>query len=245
MIIVANWKMNKDLTETRLFWEDFENKITLDSDFLLQKENILIAPSFPFLHHFQTKCSEKISVVAQNCHHDNSGAYTGEVSVKMLNSIGVKYVIIGHSERRMHFNEKDDILKKKINLCLENNLCPIVCFGETHEDRALNNHLSVIEHQLNIIPVEGNKKIILAYEPIWAIGSGKTPSIKEIEEVHSYVKGLYNLPVLYGGSLNEKNANDILCLPEVDGGLIGGASLLSDTFFSILKVANNIMRSKI
>jgi len=245
MIIVANWKMNKDLAEARVFWKGFENKLTLDTFLFLEKENILIAPSFPFLHHFQSKYSEKISVVAQNCHHEISGAYTGEVSVKMLKSIGVKYVIIGHSERRMYFDEKDDVLRQKINLCLENDLCPIVCFGESSVDRDLEKHLSIIEGQLKIVPIKKSQKIILAYEPVWAIGSGKTPSIKEIKEVHGYVKGLYDLPVLYGGSLNEKNANDILRLPEVDGGLIGGASLLSDTFFSILQVANRVIQSKI
>lgn len=245
MIIVANWKMNKDLTETQVFWEDFENRLTLDSFAFLEKENILIAPSFPFLHHFQSKYSDKISVVAQNCHHENSGAYTGEVSVKMLQSIGVKYVIIGHSERRIYFDENNDVLKQKINLCLDNDLCPIVCFGESSLDRGLKNHLSVIEEQLKIISIKGSQKIILAYEPVWAIGSGRTPSVQDIKEVHSYVKGLYGLPVLYGGSLNEKNANDILCLSEVDGGLIGGASLLPDTFFSILQVANRVIQSKI
>jgi len=245
MIIVANWKMNKDLAETRVFWEGFKNKLTLDTSLSLEKENILIAPSFPFLHHFQSKYSEKISVVAQNCHHEISGAYTGEVSVKMLKSIGVKYVIIGHSERRMYFDEKDEVLRKKINLCLENDLCPIVCFGESSVDRDLKKHLSIIEGQLKIVPIKKSQKIILAYEPVWAIGSGKTPSIKEIKEVHGYVKGLYDLPVLYGGSLSEKNANDILRLPEVDGGLIGGASLLPDTFFSILQVANRVFQSKI
>lgn len=238
MIIIANWKMNKDLAETNSFWEDFDSKFTLDSFSFLKKENILIAPSYPFLCHFQSKYSDKISVVAQNCHHENSGAYTGEVSVKMLKSIGVKYVIIGHSERRMYFDEKGVVLKQKINLCLDNDICPIVCFGESSTDRDLKSHLSVIEEQLKIIPVIKSQNIILAYEPVWAIGSGRTPSLQEINEVHSFVKSMYNLPVLYGGSLNEKNAKDILCLPKVDGGLIGGASLLPDTFLSILQVAN-------
>ena len=207
MIIVANWKMNKDLQESKLFFNNFESKLSNQATSFFEKIKILIAPSFPFLYHCQFNLSSnKIIIAAQNCSHKSNGAFTGEVSAKMLNSIGVKYVIIGHSERRVYFNEKRDVLKNKIQLCLENNLCPIFCFGETGLDREKGNHLTVIQEQLDIISKQGAGKITLAYEPVWAIGSGKTPSIEQIKEVHSYVKALYDLPILYGGSLNQNNA---------------------------------------
>jgi len=127
---------------------------------------------------------------------------------------------------------------------LENNLSPIFCFGETVEDRRANNHLNIIEQQLKALPKKGLEKIILAYEPVWAIGSGKTPTINQIQEVHNYVKQLYDCPVLYGGSLNENNAKDIFSVNGVDGGLIGGASLCPDTFYSIIYEANKIVEFK-
>ena len=136
MIIISNWKMNKDLDQINLFLDNFKNNLIRKTNSFSKEIKILIAPSFPFLVHVKTHLfSEKISIVSQNCHHEDTGAFTGEVSVKMLNSIGIKYVIIGHSERRINFNEENSILEKKINLCLENHLCPIVCFGETAKDR--------------------------------------------------------------------------------------------------------------
>jgi len=245
MIIIANWKMNKDLQEVNFFLDDFKKNISQQSVTFLENIKILIAPPFPFLDYMQKNIfSTDISIVAQNIYHERLGAFTGEVSAKMLKSININYVIVGHSERRMCFNENSSILKKKLNICLEGEMCPIFCFGETCEDRDLNNHLSVIEKQLEVLHNKNFKKIILAYEPVWAIGSGKTPTVNEIREVHDFVKKIYNYPILYGGSVNEGNAKDIFSINSVDGGLVGGASLSSETFFSIIQKAGQIAKFK-
>ena len=245
MIIVANWKMNKNLDEINLFIDKFKKNIFQESNSSSRKIKILIAPSFTFLSHMEASfSSDKISIVAQNVCHEKLGSFTGEISAHMLKSINVEYIIIGHSERRIYFNEKDFVLEKKIAICLENNLSPIFCFGETVEDRESNNHLKIIERQLSVLPKKGLEKIILAYEPVWAIGSGKTPTTHQIQEVHNYVKQLYDCPILYGGSLNENNAKDLLSINEVDGGLIGGASLCPDTFYSIIQEATKIIELK-
>ncbi len=245
MIIIANWKMNKDLQEVNFFLDDFKKNISQQSGTFLENIKILIAPPFPFLNYMQKNIfSTDISIVAQNLHHEKSGAFTGEVSAKILKSININYVIIGHSERRMYFNENDSVLEKKISLCLDNEICPIFCFGETYEDRGLNNHLNVIDKQLEVIQKSSVEKIILAYEPVWAIGSGKTPTVNEIKEVHDFVKKTYNYPILYGGSVNESNAKDIFSIKSVDGGLVGGASLSPETFFSIIQKAGQTVQFK-
>ena len=153
--------------------------------------------------------------------------------------------MIGHSERRIYFGESSDILIKKINLCLDNDITPIICFGESIEERKSNNHLNVIKNQIDILPLKNQNKLILAYEPIWSIGTGLIPSVNEIKEVHSYVKSFINAPILYGGSLNNKNCDEIFNIHEVDGGLVGGASLEPDSFISIITKANEIFKNSI
>ena len=184
-----------------------------------------------------------LKLCAQNCHHQDNGAFTGEVSVKMLKSIDVSSVIIGHSERRKYFNESNDILLQKIQSCFKNNLLPIFCFGETMNERKNGNFLEVIERQISIIKpyIKDKQEIVFAYEPVWAIGTGVTPLLEEIEEVHLFVKKLFpNIKTLYGGSLNAKNAKDILAVPHVSGALIGGASLNPVEFASIIRSAHDI-----
>ena len=245
MIIIGNWKMNKDINEANLFLESFFSKMSWCNN---PKLNIFLSPSFPLISNLKDSISNKsisynLNLCAQNCHYQSKGSFTGEVSAEMLKSLDVFSVIIGHSERRKYFNESNDILIQKVLLCFENNLLPIFCFGETKEEREQGDFLTIIEKQISILKdyVVDSQKIILAYEPIWAIGTGKTPSLTEIEEVHSFVKKIFpNISVLYGGSLNSANAKDILSISHVNGGLVGGASLDASEFVSILRSAHDV-----
>ena len=244
MVIIGNWKMNKDLKEAKIFLKDFFSNMP---SFTSANLNLFLAPSFPLINEMKNIVSSKsnshsLNFCAQNCSHNKQGAFTGEVSAHMLSSVGVSGVIIGHSERRIFFSESNDILLEKVNRCIENNLLPIFCFGETIKERNQGNFLEVIENQISLLnPYAIKQNFILAYEPIWAIGSGKTPSINEIEEVHLFVKNKFpNIKILYGGSLNSRNADEILKINHVDGGLIGGASLDPFEFISIIKTAHEI-----
>tara|TARA_Y100000589_G_scaffold1327_1_gene1157 strand:- start:658 stop:1389 length:732 start_codon:yes stop_codon:yes gene_type:complete len=239
MIIIANWKMNKDLSEVEKFMDSF---ISLKPWEGILDLKIFLAPSFPLIKDLSniinySSLNSKLRICAQNCHHEIEGAFTGEVSAKLLNSLGVDSVIIGHSERRNYFDETNDIIEKKISNCIKYDITPILCFGENLNERKKGNFLNVIESQINILNSfkQIDHEIILAYEPVWAIGSGLTPSIDEINEVHFFVKNKFpKLKVLYGGSLNFNNAKDILSLHNVDGGLVGGASLDPSSFSSII-----------
>tara|TARA_B100001057_G_scaffold334819_1_gene335449 strand:+ start:14266 stop:14997 length:732 start_codon:yes stop_codon:yes gene_type:complete len=240
MIIIANWKMNKDLKDLERFMDSF---ISLQSWEAISDLKIFFSPSFPLINEVRNiinynSLNSKIRICAQNCHHEIDGAFTGEVSVKVLDSLGVSSVIIGHSERRNYFNETNDIIEKKISNCIKYDMIPILCFGENLNERKKGNYLNVIESQVNILNSfkKIDHEIILAYEPVWAIGSGLTPSLDEINEVHLFVKNKFpKLKILYGGSLNLNNANDILSLNNIDGGLIGGASLDPYSFSSIIR----------
>ena len=195
------------------------------------------------------KKKENVFVGVQNCNENQVGAFTGEVSCSMLNSIGIKHVIIGHSERREYYYESDDIIKKKIFQAINNNIIPIFCFGETLEARENKFYFNYVESQIekSLFGLNSNQisNIILAYEPVWAIGTGRVPEIKEIEQMHKFIrekiKSKYdklisqNISILYGGSVNSSNAKNIFNLPNVNGGLIGGASLNSDEFLRIVK----------
>lgn len=237
--------MNKNIQEAEYFLKTFFTKMSWCDNSNL---NLFIAPSFPLITTLNYIISNKsklynLKLCAQNCHHQNDGAFTGEVSVKMLRSIDVSSVIIGHSERRKYFNESNDILIQKVQSCFNSNLLPIFCFGETIDERKKGNFLEVIERQVSIIKpyIKDGQEIILAYEPVWAIGTGKTPLSNEIEEVHLFVKNMFpNINILYGGSLNAKNAKDILTIPHVNGALIGGASLNPTEFASIIRSAHEI-----
>ncbi|MGB1043453.1 MAG: triose-phosphate isomerase, partial [Tenacibaculum sp.] len=186
----------------------------------------------------------KIEVVAQNMHQAKNGAFTGEVSANMLKSIGIKTVILGHSERRTYFGETDTILAEKVNTALENKLETIFCFGELLEDRKSDNHFKVVESQLSNalfhLDAAAFKNIILAYEPVWAIGTGETASAEQAQEMHAFIRSLLvnkydeatanNVSILYGGSVKPANAEEIFSKPDVDGGLIGGAALKAEDF---------------
>ena len=246
-IVVANWKMNNDEYSSKALTYDFLKLLSQQNNTDIKK--ILCVP-FPFLGMIENMCrgTESVYVGAQNCSSHESGAYTGEVSVSMLSSLRVTFVIIGHSERRELFNEKDDVLLEKIKLSLSQKITPIFCFGEPLYIREKNQHIEFVTAQLSNTVLKLNKeefsKVILAYEPIWAIGSGKTASLENIEEMHKAIRDVLkikfgnslssNSSILYGGSVNSTNAQDIFSLSGVDGGLVGGASLDAKVFLEIV-----------
>ncbi len=242
-IIAGNWKMNKNLIETGALLSDLKSKVGN-----VQAAEIIVAPTFTNLH----KATEElkgadITVAAQNMHQAENGAYTGEISADMLKSIDINTVILGHSERRAYFGETDELLAQKVDTALKHNMTVIFCFGEELQDRKSNNHFSLVENQLKngIFHVDPSawKNIILAYEPVWAIGTGETASPEQAQEMHAFIRNAigkaYNqeiadeVSILYGGSVKPNNAEEIFAKPDVDGGLIGGAALDAESFAAI------------
>lgn len=246
-IVAGNWKMNNGKGETKNLITELQEEI---KDLTLDNTRVIIAPSFLNLESAVTQTEDtKIEVVAQNMHQAKNGAYTGEVSADMLKSVGIKTVIIGHSERRAIFKESDEILAEKVNAALANGLEVIFCFGEKLEERKTDNHLLEVGSQLRNsilhIAAEDWSKVILAYEPVWAIGTGETASPEQAQEMHAFIRNVIakkytqeiadNLSILYGGSVKPANAKEIFSKPDVDGGLIGGASLKAEDFSLIIK----------
>lgn len=251
-IIAGNWKMNATKEEA----VTIINGITAQyNDFKLSESKLVVVASpFPYIHY----CSSTFAkfpfmfAAAQNCSEHEQGAYTGEVSAKIIASLDVKYVIIGHSERRQYFNETDEVLLQKIHQTQKENLIPIFCCGEPLEIRENNQHFSFIKAQLEncIFHLSANeiKNIVIAYEPIWAIGTGKTASPEQAQEVHAFIRNeitaKYNqavaesISILYGGSVNAKNAAELFVCKDIDGGLVGGASLKVEEFATIIKAMN-------
>lgn len=190
-----------------------------------------------------------IEVIGQNMHQATNGAYTGEISASMLQSVGVNSVILGHSERRAYFNETDEALAEKVATAVQHDMEVVFCFGEELEDRQNEQHFKVVEEQLSkalfSLPSSSWEKIVLAYEPVWAIGTGETASPEQAQEMHAFIRGLVaqkyeaniaeNVAILYGGSVKPANAQEIFSKPDVDGGLIGGAALNADDFFAIVQ----------
>ncbi len=246
-IIVANWKMNHDFYETTSFLRNilkivFEKKIE-------HNKKIIIAPSYPFLHiSNQIVQGTFINIASQNVCCMEHGAYTGEVSAIMLKSIGIRSVIVGHSERKKYFFEKESIFLKKIKVSIKHNIYVIFCVGETLDDRKKNKHFSVIKNQLYETVFNCTEKEIsylcIAYEPIWAIGTGKNATNEQIQIMHKFIRSLFfkkygsyvanNIYILYGGSINHTNVKRILYEKDVDGGLIGNSSLKLDNFLKII-----------
>ena len=242
-IVAGNWKMNNDLAATKtLISELIELKKTSNSE-------IMIAPIFVNLLEASKLLKEtSIQVVSQNMHYAESGAYTGEISAKMLKAVGVNAVILGHSERREYFNEDDLILKEKVDKALQESMEVIFCFGEQLDDRNSENHFKVVKSQIKNalfhLPSSSWKSVILAYEPVWAIGTGQTASPGQAQEMHAYIRKLvaehYNtsisedVSILYGGSVKPENAKEIFGKLDVDGGLIGGAALDAKSFMAII-----------
>ena len=243
-VIIGNWKMNNDKIETKNLL------INLTKLNLNKKVEVKVSPSFVNLETAQKILkNSSIEVVAQNMHYEKEGAYTGETSYKMLKSININSVIIGHSERRNLFFENDEILKRKLSTALNNQMNVIFCFGESLDDRNKNKHIEIISKQLNLVMRDLNQnhwnQIILAYEPIWAIGTGVNATPDQAQQIHKHVrdeifqafnKDIANsVPILYGGSLKPNNSHEIFSKPDIDGGLIGGASLSFEDFNSIIR----------
>ncbi|WP_298767572.1 triose-phosphate isomerase [uncultured Polaribacter sp.] len=246
-IVAGNWKLNNTKEESKTLIKDLKKAI---EDKKLKNTRVIVAPTFVNLaSSVKTAKKSKIEVVAQNMHQAKNGAYTGEVSAEMLKAIGVKTVILGHSERRTYFNETDAALAEKVNTILENKMETIFCFGELLEDRKADKHFEVVESQLSnaLFHLKGAdfKSIILAYEPVWAIGTGETASPEQAQEMHAFIRSIIekkytkevadNVSILYGGSVKPANAEEIFSKPDVDGGLIGGAALKVADFTAIIK----------
>lgn len=250
-IVAGNWKMNLTLQEGLSLISEI---IPMAQDELRGDQHLVIcAPAIHLSSLTQlAKHQSKVDIGAQNCHHEKNGAYTGEVSAAQVASTGAKYVIIGHSERRMFFQEDAFQLNKKMQLALENGLNPIYCVGETKDEREYGDYFKVISQQLEEVlkslSVEQFKNVVIAYEPVWAIGTGLTASPEQAQEVHAFIREkiaqLFNVTsaddvsILYGGSCNPGNAPQLFAQPDIDGGLIGGASLKSRDFMDIAKVFN-------
>ncbi|NLA24416.1 MAG: triose-phosphate isomerase [Bacteroidales bacterium] len=246
-MIAANWKMNTDLHQAQELAENINNGVNKG----MLPENVNVVLGVPYTHLYMLSSVfnlDKVSLAAQNCAAYEKGAYTGEVSAEMIKSTGAKYVILGHSERRTYFNETDDIIAKKIDICIKNDLKPIFCCGETLEERESGQYKEVIKNQVKNALFHIDKKdilnIVIAYEPVWAIGTGLTATPEQAQEIHEYIRQLiaeaYNnetansMPILYGGSCNPTNAESLFAQKDINGGLIGGASLKHDDFFKIM-----------
>ncbi len=242
-IVAGNWKMNNDLAQTISLLNDLKNQ-TKTSD-----AEVMVAPTFTNLYQAnEALSSADIEVVAQNMHFAENGAYTGEISAAMLKSIGVNTAILGHSERREYFNETDELLAKKVDAALVNNIRIIFCFGEELADRKSNKEEAVVESQIKKalfhLGADAYKNIVLAYEPVWAIGTGETASPEQAQDMHAFIRKTLadkygndiadSVSILYGGSVKPANAQEIFSKPDVDGGLIGGASLKAEDFFAIV-----------
>jgi triosephosphate isomerase len=246
-IAAANWKMNLTFQlGERLLDDILSASIKLSDDQLT-----IFAVPYPYLlmGRSEVENENNYHIAAQNCHHKKSGAYTGEISVEMLQSIGIGYCVIGHSERREYFHETNAQLAEKLNLCLDNRITPIFCCGEplpVREAGSQNHYVAVqLKESLFHLPADKMEGIIIAYEPIWAIGTGKTASTEQAQEMHAHLRSILaaqygsetadKVSILYGGSVKANNAKELFACPDVDGGLVGGASLSAAEFIEIIK----------
>lgn len=247
-IVAGNWKMNTLVSEGKVLAEAL-NAFMKTYDMPENKRVIIGTPFTHLATCVEAVDTKKVHVAAQNCSQFDKGAYTGEVAANMIKSIGVEYVIIGHSERRQYFGDSDEVIATKLDQCYKNGLMPILCCGEKLEDREANKHFDIIESQLRNalknVTAENFANTVVAYEPVWAIGTGKTATPEQAEEVHAFIRNLlaklYNekiadeTTILYGGSVNAGNASQLFAQADIDGGLVGGASLKKDDFINIIK----------
>ncbi len=246
-IAAANWKMNLKYQQGEKLLDEI-----LDTKLLLKDhQKVIFAVPFPYLIMARSEVSEEKNyhAAAQNCHHKKSGAFTGEVSAEMIHSLNISYCIVGHSERREFFSESNAVLAEKINLCLENFITPVFCCGEALKIREAGTQNDFVALQLkeslfHLTPGQVSS-VIIAYEPIWAIGTGKTATTEQAQEMHAHLRsviaGQYGdelanqISILYGGSVKANNAKELFSCPDVDGGLVGGASLVSAEFIEIIR----------
>jgi triosephosphate isomerase len=247
-IVAGNWKMHTTYEEGRSLAAAVVNG--------LQPSDTVVVLAAPFIHlnglHHLINDVNNLYLAAQNCHQEKQGAYTGEVSPAMLRSVGCDYVILGHSERREYFGETDELIAAKVNAALAHQLTPIYCCGEKLEVRDAGSHLELVAGQIKTglfhLSAEDFSRVVIAYEPVWAIGTGRTASPEQAQEMHAYIRGLARaqygdavaegLSILYGGSVKGANAAELFGQPDVDGGLVGGASLNAAEFVTIIEACN-------
>ena len=243
--LAANWKMNKTVKEGLEFIQAFRPLVAG-----VDGRDIVIAPPFTALQALSKalEADGNIALAAQNMHFEEKGAFTGEISPLMLNELGVKWVILGHSERRHIFGERDDLIAKKVASAIAHDIGPILCIGETLEEREADNTFTILKQQVDMglaeVGSEDALKVVLAYEPVWAIGTGKTATPEQAQEAHAFIRGLLasrygsavaeQIRILYGGSVKPSNAGELLAKPDVDGALVGGAALEPDSFAGIV-----------
>jgi triosephosphate isomerase (TIM) len=246
-VIAGNWKMNMNLHQSQKLVSEIINGLGKDS-----KAEVIVCPSFTSLSEVNSLLKgTQVKLGAQNMYYEESGAFTAEISADMLKSVGCEYVILGHSERRVIFNESDELINKKIKVALSKELKPIFCVGELLEQRESGKTMEVVSSQVEKgfqeIASEQMKNIIIAYEPVWAIGTGKTATPEQAQEVHLFIRELVakkfsssvaeNLIIQYGGSVKPDNAGELLSQKDIDGALVGGACLKADSFLSIIASA--------
>jgi triosephosphate isomerase len=251
-IAAGNWKMNTTLGEGVLLIDDLMKGLEqMPPKQKAGEMEIVLAPPFITLAAAveHVNFNSQVHIAAQNCSHKDKGAYTGEISVDMIKSVGAEYVIIGHSERREYFKEDAAMLAAKVDLALSRELTPIFCCGEPLEVRQKEKHLGLIEEQISQslfhLDKDQMRKVVIAYEPVWAIGTGVTATSEQAQEMHAFIRGLLakqfgdavaqQIPILYGGSVNAKNAAELFANKDVDGGLVGGASLKAEDFLTIIR----------
>ena len=246
-IVAGNWKMNKSWPEAQALVHALIEKKAL----IPAGVQVIIAPPAPYLQPLSVTAAPAIAVAAQNCSQHDSGAYTGEISSAMLASMQVNFCIIGHSERRQFYGESNEIIRTKVDACLRNAITPIFCCGELLAERNAGEHFNTVAAQVKDalfhLSAEDVSKVVIAYEPVWAIGTGVTASNEQAEEMHAFIRAFvsknYNqdvadsISILYGGSVNAANAAELFACPNVDGGLVGGASLKADDFMTIIQAA--------
>ena len=243
-VIAGNWKMNMNLFQSQKLVSEIINGLGKDN-----KAEVILCPPFTSLNEVSLLIKNtQLKLGSQNMYYEESGAFTGEISADMLKSVGCEYVILGHSERRAIFNERDELINKKIKTALAKNIKPIFCIGELLEQRESGETMKVVSSQLNYgldgITPDQMKNIIIAYEPVWAIGTGKTATPQQAQEVHSFIRELVakkfsssiaeNLIIQYGGSVKPDNSGELLSQKDIDGALVGGACLKSDSFLGII-----------
>lgn len=254
MLIAGNWKMNTNLFEAQKLAE-----YVLGGVKNMPKVNIEILMCPPYTNLQSVRDIVENSAIylgAQNCHYEPKGAYTGEISLRMLKQLDVSYVIVGHSERRQYFGETDEIINKKVKAVLEYDLTPILCIGETLQEREADKTFDVLKTQLDIgldgISKESYDRIVIAYEPVWAIGTGVSASSEQAQEAHKWIRNYLenyfqekaaDIIILYGGSMKPSNCQELLSQEDINGGLIGGASLDPESFFEIIQKAQKIVES--
>lgn len=245
-IVAGNWKMNMNYKEACILFDDLVAEGPMPEDI-----TVLVAPPALYLSEFMLRADtgSGISIAAQNVHYMPNGAFTGEISANMLASLAIQYCIVGHSERRQLFGESSEIVARKVKALVENGITPLLCVGEMLDERYAGRHFDVVAEQVltGLSQIEKSQvvKVVIAYEPVWAIGTGQTASSAQAQEVHAFIRNLLNdhfgqttasaVPILYGGSCNPGNARELFEMPDIDGGLIGGASLKKDDFIRIIQ----------